>query len=95
MLLSLDYYSYNSRIQHIQQKYETTGWATGPTEGVYFEGENIILQLHGGDNDEIMEKDGWKIIPVNKLEVGMEIHETYQYSVRQSQLCYIYVGVLL
>ena len=46
-----------------------TDWVAGPTDVLVFE-EKITLQLEDV-GDDIVEKDGWKIIPMNQLEVGM------------------------
>lgn len=47
-----------------------TDWVAGPTDVLVFE-EKITLQLEDVGDDKIVVKDGWKIIPMNQLEVGM------------------------
>ena len=40
---------------------------------VVFENEKITLKLQGGDNNNIVEREGWKITPMNHLEVSKEV----------------------
>ena len=46
-------------------------WVVGPTDVLVFEKKKITLQLEDVGDDKIVVKDGWKIIPMNQLEVGM------------------------
>ena len=40
-----------------------------------FENNKITLRLEDVGDDKILEKDGWKIIPMNQLEVSMHVFE--------------------
>ena len=61
-------------MQQEQHKREKKGWVAGPTDVVEFEKEKMTLLLEGGGNDDnIVEKNGWKITPSNQLEVGKRV----------------------
>ena len=57
----------------MRQQYESRGeFHVGPSEVVVFQEEKISLHLQNGDPspiENLIEKDGWKLTPLNKMEV--------------------------